>query len=332
MAMENLNIRELAEKQFSSWDNFVEESSNGSIFSSSLWLKVLNKAHDGKAEILGVFNGNELVSGILLFVRKKGMFKVAAYPPLTPFTSVLFKEPDTKRISKIESQQKVIMNSLLEYLIKRYNYTSISMDPSIADIRPFLWRGWEPNINYTYEVNLANTDELWNNLDKDVKYEINKGKKLELNISNNKDISEFYGLYEKTFSKQNMNVPIKEEFIKSMVEILQKENKCKTYFATTKKNELAASAIAIYDNKKAYYLLAASNHEIKAGAPSFLLWHIFKDLSKKFKKMDLVGANTPQIVNFKRQFATRLVPYYSIENYNSLILKYLIKIYKKLRL
>ena len=327
--MADFELRILNEEEFVKWDEFVEASPQGSIFSRSLWLNVLNNAHDGKAEILGVFKKDELVSGVLLFIRKKGPFKVVAYPPLTPFTTVLFKESETRRLSKVESFRKDILNLISGYLIKNYNYISLLLDPTVIDIRPFLWLGWKPNVNYTYETDLSNIGELWGSLCKDVKYEVNKGKKSGLRIQEEDDISKFYGLYEKTFSKQDMQAPIKKDFIESMFNILNKENKCKLYFAKAKE-EITASALVIWDNKKAYYLLAASNPEIKIGAPSFLLWNIFEDMSKKFKKMDLVGANTPHIVKFKRDFATKLVPYYSLEK-SSMFIKFLFSIYKKLQ-
>lgn len=325
--MTDFELRVLKEEEFVKWDEFVETSPQGSIFSSSLWLNVLNNAHDGKAEILGVFNKGELVSGILVFIRQKGPFKAVAYPPLTPFTSVLFREPKTKRLSKIESSQKDIINLLSGYLIKNYNYISLLLDPIVMDIRPFLWLGWKPSVNYTYEADLSNIGELWDSLGKDAKYEVNKGKKSGLSIKEDDDIAKFYNLYEKTFLKQNMQVPIKKDFICSLFNILQKENKCKLYFATAKEG-IAASAIVIWDNKKAYYLLAASNPKIKIGAPSFLLWNMFEDMSKKFKKMDLVGANTQHIIKFKREFATRLEPYYSLEKCSSFFTGLVYNIYK----
>jgi len=330
MKTENLEIRELGENDLKAWDDFVERSPQGSIFSSSSWFKVLNEAHDGTSEILVVFKNGRIVGGILIFVRKKSIFKVVGLPPLTPFTSVLFDESNLKKLPKIESQQKIIIKAISDYLIKKYGFISISLQPNVGDIRQFLWCGWNAIVNYTYESEIRNLKELWNNLGKDARTTINKGKHNGLTISNG-DISDFYGLYVKTFSRQNLGTPIKEDFIKKLYCILSKNNKCKLYFSKTKEGKNAASALVVWDNKKAYYLLAASDPEIKEGAPSFLLWKIIEDISKSFEKLDLVGANTPHIVKFKNEFATKLVPYYGVEKYNSLILRYLVKVYKIIR-
>lgn len=104
--MTKLEIREIRESEFPAWDKFVEESKQGTLFSTSLWREALNKYPDGKSRIMGIFSSKDLVSGILIYERKKAFLKIMAYPPLTPFTTILFKESSTSRFSKRESSQK----------------------------------------------------------------------------------------------------------------------------------------------------------------------------------------------------------------------------------
>lgn len=310
--MLNLKLKILEEEEYSTWDNFCEDSPNYSIFSSSLWLKILNFAEDGTAEVLGVYNKENLIGGLLVFQRKKGPFKVAAYPPLTPFTSIIFSKPSSKRFSKIESYNKDIIKTISDYLKSRFDFISLLLHPNIIDIRNFLWERWNFGINYTYDTDLTNIQDLWQNLDKKSKYDINKGINSNLELTREENIDEFYRLYELTFSKQDRTPPIKKEFIKSMYYLLRKEGKCQLYFAKSKEINIS-SALIIWDKKKAYYLLAASDPQFKLGAPSFLIWKIIEDLSKNFNSLDLCGANTDNIVKFKRDFATKLVPYYFVE-------------------
>lgn len=314
--MAELKIRKLNEDEHGLWDNFVNESEQVNLFSTSAWLKVLNTTHDGRAEILAVFGGEAILAGVLVFERKSGIFKAAAYPPLTPFTSIIFKKPSSRRISKIESEQKEIISLLSAYLMKSYNYVSLLLHPSIKDIRDFKWLNWKHNTNYTYEVDLQNINSLWENLDKDCRYEINKAKKNGIVVTNSTDVKMFYGLYKETFLKQNKNPPIKEEFIEKMFSILKDNKMAEMFIAETAGKKAAAASIVVWDSKNAYYLLAASEPDIKQGAPSMLLWRIIELMSKRFKSMDMVGANTQSIVKFKRDFATELVPYFCVEKSN----------------
>ena len=250
-----------------------------------------------------------------------------AYPPLTQFTTLLFKESATSKFSKIESSQKKIIMLVDEYLNKKYSYIALQLEPSIKDLRSFLWLGWKSSVHYSYEIDLSNIKDLWGKLDKDAKYEVNKAKKNNVDINQSDSIDKFLILYEKTFMKQNLKIPIDKDFIKEMFEILSKKNKCKLYLAKTKENVIISGALIIWDHKKPHYLLAASDPNIKIGGNYLLLWHILEDMSKKFNKMDLGGANIPNIIKFKREFATNLVSYYIVEKYSSIFIKLLHKLY-----
>ncbi|MBS3096349.1 GNAT family N-acetyltransferase, partial [Candidatus Woesearchaeota archaeon] len=311
--MADFEVREIKESEFSAWDKFVEESKQGTLFSTSLWMEVLNKHKGGKAKLLGIFSSNELVSGILLYERKKAFFDIMAYPPLTPFTPIIFKETKTPKFSKIESSQKKIINEVNGYLAKNYNFIALQLEPSIKDIRPFLWLGWKSSVSYTYEMDLTNIGDLWEKIDKDAKYEINKAKKSNVEVSDGIDMGKFLVLYEKTFLKQNLKIPLDKYFIEEMFKILSGKNKCKLYYAKTADGEIISGALCVWDNKKSYYLLAANDPKINIGANYLLLWHIIQDMSKRCKVIDLVGANIPDIAKFKREFATNLVPYYIVE-------------------
>ena len=325
--MADLEIREIMESEFSAWDRFVEESKQGTLFSTSLWMEVLNKYPDGKAKILGIFSPNDIISGILLYERRKAFIDVMAYPPLTPFTTILFKESDTSKFSKIESSQKKIIMLVDGYLNKKYNYFALQLEPSIKDTRPFLWLGLKSSVNYTYEIDLSNIKDIWEKIDKDAKYEINKAKKSNVDVSQSTSIDKFLILYEKTFMKQNLKAPINKDFIKKMFEILSKKNKCRLYLAKTSEDAIISGALVVWDHKQPYYLLAASDPGINIGGNYLLLWHVIEDMSKKFNKMDLVGANIPNIIKFKREFATNLVSYHTVEKYSSAFIRLLHKLY-----
>lgn len=328
--MTELEIREVKESEFQAWDKFIEDSGQGTLFSASSWMEVLSSYPGGKSRLMGIFSSGQLVSGILLYERKKAFFRVMAYPPLTPFTTPVFKDSQTSRFSKIESSQKKIIQCLDSYLRKNYSYIAMQLAPSIRDTRPFSWLGWRASVHYTYEVDLSNMAELWKKIDKDAKYEINKAKGSDIKIAEGEDIDKLLALYEKTFLKQNAKPPLNKGFIRKAFKILKVKNQCRLYFATEKNNEISG-AMVVWDNKRAYYLLAASEPDTKTGANYLLLWHIIEDMSKKFSSMDLVGANIPNIIKFKREFATDLVHYFVVEKYSSFFVKIIEKIYRKLR-
>jgi len=327
--MAELEIREIKENEFPIWDKFVEDSKQYNLFSTSSWMEVLGRYPGGKPKLIGIFSSGQLVSGILLYERKKAFLRVMAYPPLTPFTTPIFKDNTSPRFSKIESLQKKIIQLLSSYLCKNYSYVALQLEPSIKDTRHFSWLGWKTSVSYTYEIGLSDIKGLWNKIDKDAKYEIDKAKSGNVKITEGGDIGIFLELYEKTFLKQNIKPPLNRDFIREAFGVLKAKNQCRLYFAAAEGNEISG-AMVVWDRKKAYYLLAASEPGSKPGANYLLLWHIIEDMSKKFSSMDLVGANIPNIIKFKREFATNLVHYFVVEKYSSLFVKILEKLYRKL--
>lgn len=327
-----MKVKILEKKEFDKWDNFVESSWEGTIFSKSFWAEHICNHTKNKFFIYGVFNkNNEIISGLPIYYRKKGVFKIAIYPPVTPFMGIVYNKKKTKKFSKIESYEKNVVELLSRKLETDFSYTSLSLNPSIIDIRPFKFENWETEVVYTYYIDLSDIDSLWNNMDKACKYDIKKAEENKLIFSKEGDIKSFYNLYLETYSRQNMNVPVTEEFITSMYNHLKDKESIQLYFVK-KDSKIIASSIVILDSTMAYYLLAASdpdNRQYKA--PSFLLWNILKDVSSKYKEIDLVGANTQSIIRFKRGFATKLVPYFVVSKFSSKIVKFFFGIYNLIK-
>ena len=223
----------------------------------------------------------------------------------------------------------MIITLVDDYLSKRYNYIALQLEPSIEDIRPFMWLGWKSSANYTYEIDLSDIKALWEKMDKDAKYEINKARKNSIQIVHGDNMEQFLILYEKTFAKHKSKVPLNKEWIKDMFKTLSKEKKCRLYYAKSSKEEIISSALTVWDNKKAYYLLAVSEPKVSIGSNYLLLWNVIDEMSKKFTVMDMVGANIPNIAKFKREFATKLTSYYTVEKYSSYLVKILERVYRR---
>ena len=326
---ENMTVRLLEKEEFDSWDKFVDESEQGNIFCKSFWSGYICSDGNIKFCIYGVFNKHgDLIAGLPIYHRKKAMLDIAIYPPVTPFMGILYGKKNTK-ISKIESYEREVIAALTEKIRSDYSYISLALDPSIMDLRPFKFEGWESHAVYTYYVGLSDIKFLWDNLDRNCKKNIKKSQESNLVFSKETDIKQFYDLYSKTYLRQNMAVPASEKTIRAIYTNLKEKGAVQLYSAK-KDSQIIALSLVIFDKKRAYYLLAASdpdNRQYKA--PSFLLWNILEDISGRYDEIDLVGANTPSIIMFKKGFATKLVPYYVVSNFSNKLIKLLFNIRNK---
>lgn len=145
------------------------------------------------------------------------------------------------------------------------------------------WKGFK-DVQATIEIDLKNKKEedLWNSLDKDARWGVNKAEKsgLKIELTENENTwKEFYKIYKKTCQYGNI-IPF--EF---------KDIKKSKLFACFLKNKLIAGAVVRIKDKKIILFLNASSHEFLKYQPNNLLyWSIIKwGKQEKFEIFDLGG-------------------------------------------
>ena len=251
------------------WDKFVESSQQGTVFSTTKWLnlfdipyKIIEHEWGG---IVG-FLTPEFTSGYIL----------------TPFQGVLVKNIDGYK----ECKKLSIYSKLSNYIIDEVPKGTIYNHYTFSDIRSFIWRGWKPDIKYTFVVRPD-----WDKLEKQTRYEISR---YDLPIEHG-DVEKLNFLYTETFKRKGMKRPVSEKFVERLCEEMNTE-------VYTTEN---SAACLIKDNKRSYYILGASDG---TGESSYCLWNAIKDL----KEVDLVGCNDEKIAHFKKGFGGKLVPYYGV--------------------
>ena len=272
------------------WDSFVESSPQGTIFSTARWMDLFNKSY----QIWGYYKGDTLYGGAANFDEPQ---------PLTPFQGVLVRPMPDMKYATMMSLHNEVATELLEYLpLEFFNHYTF------CDMRPFKWDGLRCAINYTYVVSLSSLTQLWTELEKSTRYEINRCSKNGISLVYlGTDTAMFDKMYNETFDNKGLDRPVATKLIQSIFANLDAE--CLVAF----KDERPSSAVVtVRDRKRAYYILGASNHE---NTSAFTLWQAFHSLaSRGVKEIDLVGCNDQKIGLFKRGFGGKLRPYYGVRD------------------
>lgn len=274
-----IQVKEITD--YTIWDKLVAESAQGSIFSTTHWMSLFDKPF----RLWGCYKGDELIGGI-------GGFNEPT--PLTPFQGIIVKETDGMNYGSIISRQTVVGLALLDYCPNEFcNHWEF------LDIRPFKWQGWIPDVKYTYVVYLDDMKRAWLNLDKDTRNVINvAGDKFTANNSH----YTFSELYKQTFQRKKLPIPVSDDLLRKVMDLPH----------TLVINDEHAGVVMIRDNRRAYYILGASDNENDNSAP--LLWRALTLQAKAgVKEVDLVGCNSQQIGNYKKGFGGELMPYYGVK-------------------
>ena len=231
-----------------------------SIFSTREWCSLI-----GEYKIYGVYKGYEFKGGIIGFPDNDD-FKSGGVL-LTPY-------------------QGIVGDGFLlrDFLREKYNRTiQIINHWTQNDVRPFLWRHWNPIIKYTYLITKDSKP------DKQARYDIKNTPPL-----GKITFERFCELYESTFIHKGLKPPVNNTFLEKLFNTFE----CRLFG-----NETAAT-VFITDKDRAYYILGASE-----GNSSRVVWDSFQIILEEFPEIDLVGCNDEKIANFKKGFGGKLTPY-----------------------
>jgi hypothetical protein len=308
------------------WDEFIDTSLNGTIYSKSTYLK----ASKVKYKIFYCYNNKELRAAVVGIENKNSESLIL--DDLIIYNGIIYNKPTNKQnLSQMHSEQFKIQEFIAEELPKIYKNVEFRLNPSVIDIRAFQWVNYgtslpkyKIDIRYTSYLDIkdfknAKTLEeisIYKNASasrrQQIRYAIKKGYKTK--IINNSSL--FIDFYKKTMNRQNIEV--KKEKLEKMENIiinLIKDGYGKIYGSFNEKNELGSLAFFGWDKKMAYYIFGANDPEKRKGhSGTNVLWEAFYDLSKMgIDKVDLEGINSPYRGWFKLSFGGNIVPYFVVK-------------------
>lgn len=295
--MDDLNVRYLNEEEFDKWDNFVEQSPQGTLFSKTQWLIAVC----GEFKILVVEENNQFIGGIALPFTYGKLYRD---PKLTPQLGILLPKPSSKaKYSTVLSKETKIIVSLLEKL-PQYRQFDYNFSYNFTNFLPFIWEGYNTSVRYTYVIDdLTDLDEIHSNFQYDVKYEINKAMKNNIKVVSDLSIEQFYEINRKTFKRQGMEMPYSLEFLKNLDDKLKVKNCRKILFGIDDNNNILAATYIVYDSKCAYYLIGGSDPQYRnSGVQTLLLWESIKFASGVSRKFDFEGSSVKNIEKYFRKF------------------------------
>ncbi len=309
----------------SKWDKFVDDSPNGTYFSSSKYLKSLSlnlcpyycykKEHISAAIICILSSDSKSIVGNDLVI----------------YDGIIFEDMSHLNISQKRSEIFKIQTYVAEELILRYNQIKFSLHHTIKDIRPFLWVNYKlSNMNtfsvynkYTSIVDISefNYDKpfeelsLYKNSSVARRQEIRYAKKKNVITRETDNIDKFLNFYRRTLDRQNIKVENKkigqmERLIKSLLI----EKRMIMLESSNAELEIGSMAIFLIDSRWAFYLFGANDPKMRnQHTGTAIIWDAFFILRKLgIKKLDLEGVNSPNRGWFKLSFGGSLENYYEV--------------------
>lgn len=307
---DKFEVRFLTPDEHPLWDEFVNRSPQGSIFVKSFWLNIVGENY----RIVGCFRNDLLVGGIAFDTQKRSGFHLVKNSILTQYMGILYEHNAHLNRIRQASQEKEILTRIIAFLEKRYDRIAITHHPNVVDIRPFIWNAFTAEIRYSYWIDITDLDRVFKDIDKKKRNLIRKCEKENIRISISDDPISFHQLHARTFERQGQKCPVPQQLTCRIYEQLASISKCRLYFAENTDECALSAAFVITDDKRAYYLMGATNPDFRVhGSSNLLLWKVMQDLSQNgVEVFDFYGANTDSIAWFKRGFGGHLNPYFRV--------------------
>lgn len=299
-------IREIHESEQDIYNK--QNNLYGCLFYSTSWAGLFDTG-----KVYGIFDkGGKLIGGFVLsFEKRKGGLFVRNMP-YSPYAG-FWLENRSKNYSNAISFEKNAVQLIADFMDNLGGKViSIAFHSTHLDMQPFIWKKYKVIPNYTYHIDLVQSEEDLNSAmaperRNDIKKSIKDGLIAELSY----DYSLIEKLIDQTFSRQNKsynNLQVNN--------ILQKfatdENSFS--FITLSEGNPIAGTFCIYDRDTAYYLLSGyDNNNKHHGAGALALWNSILHAKKLgLKTFDMEGSMVKPIEQYFRGFGGRLQPYFTV--------------------
>ena len=312
-----METRFLEQNEYQVWDAMVVESPYGSVFDESRWFSAIADIMGCRIELVGVFDKNELMGGVILRRSRRFGLSIGTLPPLCQTNSVIIAHKKFNSSVKKERQLLEVTKNLALFFQSRFRFVVITNQPAMDDIRSFSWLGWRMNVLYTYQIYLpsSNLGELTPSRRREVRLAERKGVICEKDAP----VEVVHRLLRKTSERQGFSPSISQE---QLLQLCARLPDMITLAVARLYNtsQALASLVVVSDEvrRKAYYLLGGFDYKfVKLQASALLQWVEILELRKRdFETLDLVGADVKSNAQFKAGFGGRLVPYYQVSHTN----------------
>jgi lipid II:glycine glycyltransferase (peptidoglycan interpeptide bridge formation enzyme) len=290
------------------------------IFSQPWWLDSVAGADNW--DVVLIEKKGRILATMPFVIKNYFSLRILTMPPLTQTLGPWLCKSKAK-YSKTLTQHKKFMTKLFEKL-PPFDHFMQNFHYSQTNWLPIYWLGFKQTTRYTYILqDLQNEEKIWDEFQENIRTDIRKaGNRLQINIRNDKTVSDFYKLNRMVFERQGKTPPYTENFLRRLDKACVQHNARRIFIAEDGQGRHHAGVYLIWDRNSAYYLMGGSDPKLRnSGANSLCIWEAIKFASTVTKQFDFEGSMIEPIERFFRAFGATQTPYFSISKTPSKLLR-----------
>ncbi|GAB4337737.1 MAG: hypothetical protein Kow0037_20910 [Calditrichia bacterium] len=283
------------------WDEFVLNSSRGSVFQTSTYLKLLKKVFNKNPKILLAKRGAEIAAGVTLLPAKRMGLHYSGSPFYFPYNGIVVSDfPKVKYPFRITELQSRAVRLLLKELESNFQFMEFVLPENFGDLRPFVWNHWQVIPEYSVKVNLNPKTDYLSGVESSQRRKIRALSHLEFSEEGAERLEDFWELHLNSYRLHRALPPLKKTEFISFLSALLSTRLGKIFSIGSAPTPLAMVAV-VEGAGKAYAIISgrAAGKE-SSGAEIALLFRLFQYYeSRGFTELDLLGGMHPSITKVK---------------------------------
>ena len=318
-----MKFRYLESQEYSRWDDFVDSSPQGSIYTKSFYLKALAASF----KIGVVEEDSSLLGGIVLAKNELGMSTNSVFVKYLGILYDSFQDKDARAQSARHQIDRLIVSHLSKCGVWSYTF-----HPNYTNWLSFYWAGYQQTTRYTYQIRFVPSTDFKNSYREKVRHPLRQAEKNRLVVD---DIStdEFIRVNTKTYQKRRAKPPYSSAWLKTFLISSEKAGYLYKKGVKDSDGNIHSVAAIVFDKKSANLILHGTDPQFSnQGGGTLLLDHLIEFARRNSSVFDFEGSMIERIELFYRGFGGDLVPYFKIfkANLQTFLYEASIKIYKKL--
>src|SRR5712692_5256202 len=309
-----LEIRENVSS--SDWQRFVDTAEASTAFHRVEWLNAAEAASNIEAiKVIVESDGDPLV-GLPLFKKQVGPVRGVLSPP--PALGIEYLGPlvcrGPLRTAGDEREYLKIFQTLLSWLDQRFrpSIVYLRMVPGITDARPFRWSGYAVEPLYTYVVDAPRTPEIGlQSLERSLRSDITRtANRVSVRTGGADLLASIRAFVGAAHKAHGSRLSLPQSYLDELYSRLG-PNQFQPIGAYTAAGLEAAAVVLFHGDRAIYWQGAVVPLHSQLPLTSHLVWSSILLAAERWcRQLEIAGANTPRLVEFKSKFGPRLESYF----------------------
>lgn len=324
------------------WDALVGRSPHATAFHRRAFLDVVADHLDATLHLLVGYKGQEPVGLFPVFEVTRNLVTTAFSPPpgveMSQLGPVMLGLDGAKR-RRVEKRTHRFVEGCLEWVEDSFDPSYVSVRPHVGydDHRPFVWNGFDLTPRYTYVVDLRpGPEEVMAAFSSDARRNVRSTDDDAYAIEEEEGeapdaIDRVVDHLERRHENRGVDYALAPALLHDLARALP-DGELRTYVCRVD-GSYAGGMIALDDGRTVYRWQGGARplRDVEVPVNDLLDWRIMADaMDRGRERYDLMGANTPELCEYKSKFGPELAAYAHAER-GTRTMRFVSDLYRRFR-